>query len=73
MKLKIGDNVRLNNLGLSIIFGNDYAPSYLKTKVMKVIRLEAIQLDDADDDIVTVDDPEIGSMLLFTSCFDLVK
>lgn len=72
MKLKPGDKVRLNNLGLDIAFGTSFGLSHLKKKVMTVVETEYIELDDSDDEIVVVDDPEISTFLLFTSCFDRV-
>lgn len=71
--MKIGDKVRLNDHGLLVAFGNPFGLSYMKTKIYTIVNTQEITLDDADDQLIIVDDPEISQLMLYTSCFDKVN
>jgi len=71
--MKVGDKVRLNNYGLEVAFGSAFGVSHMKHKVLTIVRTEYIPLDDADDVLIEVDDPELSQLMLYSSCFDKIS
>lgn len=70
---KVGDTVVLNDAGLQVCFGSSIGLSHMKTKRMRITRIESKSVTSPEKTyIVEVDDPEINQMLIFNALFDVV-
>lgn len=72
-KLRVGDQVRLNDVGLEQCFGNAIGLSHMKTKVYTITHVDALSITAPEASYpVEVSDPELNALLLADYCFDLV-
>lgn len=71
-KFKVGDKVVLNDKGLEVLFGNKRGLSYMKTKILTIIKVcNEIPLHNGVTHSYYTDDPEINTFLLFSECLDI--
>ena len=71
---KVGDRVRLNDDGLETCFGSKIGLAHMKSLTMKVVRVDTESLTSPEETfVVEVDDPEIGELLTYHWCFDIVQ
>lgn len=67
---KVGDVVRLNDIGLETIFGSAVGLSNLKLQELEVVSVEYLGGDIYE---VDVNDPEISNFMTGSFCFDLIR
>lgn len=72
-KLKVGEQVRLNDMGLEIIFGRKLGLAHMKTKIYTVTCVGSESMTYPVETFpIEVDDPELNSYLLDDWHFDRV-
>ena len=72
-KLKVGDIVRLNDVGLRCIFGNAMGLSYMKNMTMKITWIDSTSMTYPEISYnVEVDNTDINGFIIADWCFDLV-
>ena len=73
-RVKVGDVVCLNDLGIDQLFSGGVALSHMKTLKMKVTRVgtESLTAPELTFDI-SVDNKDIDALMIDDRCFDVVK
>jgi hypothetical protein len=69
----VGQKVRFNNHGLTVCFGSHIGKSFMKQKVMTLIKVDNESMTAPEETfVVEVDDPEINQLMIDNWCFDAV-
>ena len=72
--MKVGDRVRLNDIGLEQCFGVATGKSALKRITYTITHVDQQSLTYPEPSFpVEVDDPELNQLLLDDYCFDIVR